>query len=260
MSSKLTHDIKHTLILGYLVHSDKCKIPEYDVYDPRVMRYIFYLEYYQCSGKEALTSVNYNTSLNKYEIAVQSEYSAQYVSAGDIYCSFRGIVKCKNYISDDCSDYSEPIRIVHGKAWIPLDYDHIRSECFHNNNKIYDNVHSTVPDKRDVKKRLKDWRGKGKPVSVLFLGIDTMSRMNFIRTMPKTAKYVYGDGDWYQFNGYNKVKQFILRGRVVRFFETISRCSRDYSQSHGWTVLKNTSSNWMLLCASESTSDSSILR
>ncbi|KAL5287658.1 hypothetical protein ACFFRR_008513 [Megaselia abdita] len=172
------------------------------------MRYIFYSEYYQCSSKEPLTTVKYNTSINKYEISIESEYITQYTFASEIDCSFRGIVKCDNYKSDDCSDYSEPIKIEHGREKIPLIYDHIRAECFHNGYKIYDNVHSTVPDKPVVKKRLKSWKGKGKPISVLFLGIDTMSRMNFIRTMPKTAKYIYGETNgWYQFNGYNKVAE-----------------------------------------------------
>lgn len=190
---------------GYLVYSDKCKIPEYDVYDPRVMRYIFYSEYSKCSGQEPLTAVSYNYTLNKYEIFIQSEYITQYTYNG-IQCSFRGIIKCDNYESDDCSDYSEPITIEHDKALIPLEFDHVRAECYDNGYKVYDNVHPTVPDKPQVKSRLKKWKGKGKPISVLFLGIDTMSRMNFIRTMPKTAKYIYEETNgWYQFNGYNKV-------------------------------------------------------
>lgn len=221
-------------VLGYLVYSDMCKIPEYDVYDPRVMRYIFYSEYHKCSGKQPLTTVTFNSSINMYEVALKSEYLTQYTFASEVDCSFRGIVKCDNYNSDDCSDYSQSISIDHGKALIPLDYDHIRAECFQNDNKIYDNVHSTVPEKRDVKKRLRNWHGKGKPISVLFLGIDTMSRMNFIRTMPKTAKYIYGDtNDWYQFNGYNKVTYIeLFRDRVALFSDTVKFLSLVLSKLH----------------------------
>lgn len=40
--------------------------------------------------------------------------------------------------------------------------------------------------------------------SVLLWGIDSMSRMNFERTMPKMYKYLR-DENWYELQGYNKV-------------------------------------------------------
>ncbi|XP_020804809.1 uncharacterized protein LOC110181412 [Drosophila serrata] len=40
--------------------------------------------------------------------------------------------------------------------------------------------------------------------SVLILGLDSISRMNFKRSMPKTAEFVKQEG-WYEMEGYNKM-------------------------------------------------------
>lgn len=75
---------------------------------------------------------------------------------------------------------------------------------------MYVNGYPTMPERSDIKKRLKNWEEKnksGKPLSVLMLGIDSISRLNFIRAMPKTAQYVY-DNEWFEMSGYNKVSLF----------------------------------------------------
>lgn len=41
-------------------------------------------------------------------------------------------------------------------------------------------------------------------VGIIMFGIDSLSRMNFRRTMPKTFKYLVDKG-WYELKGYNKV-------------------------------------------------------
>lgn len=64
-----------------------------------------------------------------------------------------------------------------------------------------------MPERSDIRKRLNMYEERnrsGKPLSVLMLGIDSISRLNFIRAMPKTAQYVY-DNEWFEMSGYNKV-------------------------------------------------------
>lgn len=64
-----------------------------------------------------------------------------------------------------------------------------------------------MPERSDIRKRLSAWEDanrSGRALSVLMLGIDSISRLNFIRAMPKTAQYVY-DNEWFEMSGYNKV-------------------------------------------------------
>lgn len=44
----------------------------------------------------------------------------------------------------------------------------------------------------------------GKPLSVLMVGIDSISRLNLLRAMPSTAQHLYDNG-WFEMKGYNKM-------------------------------------------------------
>lgn len=56
--------------------------------------------------------------------------------------------------------------------------------------KIFDNFNTLYPTER--------------PLSVLMIGIDSISRLNLIRAMPNTAQHLYDTG-WFELKGYNKV-------------------------------------------------------
>lgn len=56
---------------------------------------------------------------------------------------------------------------------------------------IFENYKSLYPHQR--------------PLSVLMLGIDSVSRLNLIRAMPHTAQHLFDTG-WMELKGYNKVK------------------------------------------------------
>lgn len=45
---------------------------------------------------------------------------------------------------------------------------------------------------------------KPRPLSVLMLSIDSISRLNLIRALPKTAQHLYNN-EWFELQGYNKV-------------------------------------------------------
>lgn len=69
----------------------------------------------------------------------------------------------------------------------------------------YVNVHAMTPMWPIVSQRLDDWETNDtkRPVSVLMLGIGSISRQNFIRAMPRTAQHLY-DTEWFEMSGYNK--------------------------------------------------------
>lgn len=85
--------------------------------------------------------------------------------------------------------------------------DAIRVYCSnaYNNHRIYENVYSLL-SLDEVKNRTQIPSKIKKPLSVLFLGIDSMSRMNLMRTMPKTYNYLVTN-DWIGLKGYNKIAE-----------------------------------------------------
>lgn len=69
---------------------------------------------------------------------------------------------------------------------------------------VYENVHTAVTIPEDVQKKLNSFNNTSKPLSVLFIGIDSVSRLNFIRSLPSTFQYVE-ENDWIPLKGYNKM-------------------------------------------------------
>lgn len=87
------------------------------------------------------------------------------------------------------------------------DTDNIIVKCRSGNKQTYVNGYATIPERKQIRERLNKWEDtnrSGKPLSVLMLGIDSISRLNFIRAMPKTAEYIFNN-DWFEMRGYNKV-------------------------------------------------------
>lgn len=73
------------------------------------------------------------------------------------------------------------------------------------NKPVYENVHAILGVEK-VRDRLRRNRtdGLSRKLSVLLLGIDSVSRLNFIRSVPNTEKYLRETG-WVRMNGYNKM-------------------------------------------------------
>lgn len=66
---------------------------------------------------------------------------------------------------------------------------------------VYKNVHSVVTINDSVRKKQNN---NTRHLSVLMVAIDSVSRLNFQRCMPKTHRRVQGEG-WYELRGYNKM-------------------------------------------------------
>lgn len=69
-------------------------------------------------------------------------------------------------------------------------------------------MHAIVRDRLNVRERLTKLKEKTKgnwPLSVFMFGMDSVSRLNFIRSMPLTYQNVHDNG-WFELQGYNKVR------------------------------------------------------
>lgn len=74
---------------------------------------------------------------------------------------------------------------------------------------IYANGHALIRRKPEFVKKLKERRpseekNAERPLSVLLVGIDGVSRLNLLRTMPITAQHLHDKG-WFELKGYHKV-------------------------------------------------------
>jgi hypothetical protein len=67
---------------------------------------------------------------------------------------------------------------------------------------VYSNMHAILRKSRRVVERLA--KGEGDRLGVMFVGIDSISRLNLVRTMPSTVGYLERNG-WLEYKGYNKM-------------------------------------------------------
>lgn len=83
--------------------------------------------------------------------------------------------------------------LVHCSSFNSTD-DEIESKSI-----VYVNAHAIV------RRKQRTYPTNERPLSVLMLGIDSISRLNLIRAMPLTSQYL-NDTGWFELMGYNKVR------------------------------------------------------
>ncbi|CAH1973518.1 unnamed protein product [Acanthoscelides obtectus] len=106
----------------------------------------------------------------------------------------------------------EPDVGVSFSRWFPfsstveLSEDTVLTQCsLYGHYPIYMNLHSPITVSDHLQKRLEKTATKGsKPLSVLFIVIDSVSRLNVERTMPRTRHFLLENGFW-EYMGYNKM-------------------------------------------------------
>uniref|UniRef100_A0A0A1X6X0 GLC7-interacting protein 3 n=1 Tax=Zeugodacus cucurbitae TaxID=28588 RepID=A0A0A1X6X0_ZEUCU len=195
---------------GYLVWSESCRIPDVDVHAPDMMQHFKREKYKPCSNKKPLTTVVYNATSREYVLQIEESEIKSFSKSGRIHCCYQSIMRNGTGIKADV-DYKLS-KCVPFKKSVSLSpsIESILVQCDSNKRNVYKNGHPLINDKPKVRERLKAWKtkdtehGRQKPPSILMIGIDSISRVNLIRAMPKTAQHLY-DNDWFELSGYNKI-------------------------------------------------------
>ncbi|KRF84091.1 uncharacterized protein Dvir_GJ12972, isoform F [Drosophila virilis] len=187
---------------GYLVYSNHCRIVDLDPFKREVMRHFKRVSYKPCQTRPPLTRVHYDGTAQRYILSMESTALASYKKGSALSCCYMGVERASetdvNYTS--CQKFK-------GSAQLSNSTDSIIVKCKTDKERVYINGHPTVPERVAVRERLERWAHKDRSrrvPSVLMIGIDSISRVNLIRAMPKTAQYLY-DEDWFELAGYNKV-------------------------------------------------------
>lgn len=79
----------------------------------------------------------------------------------------------------------------------------VKCKSVKSNEEVYENAHAFTTTEA-VKEKLQNVNKSSRPLSVLFIGIDSISRLNLIRLFPKTRSFLL-QNDWIELKGYNKM-------------------------------------------------------
>lgn len=183
---------------GFEVKTPGCKIPAMDPWDPNIKDFISVPDTPVCNkGIPALFAANLtyiyyiNTSLPYYNISDINELKCCYKVFWRINPNGTKEDDNKMGYSKECYNVTEYAKITH---------EFIEIKCHLENTTVYHDMFAFVPVK-NVSRKISH---NPKPLNVLVVGLDAVSRLNLIRQMPKTVGYLK-EIEAVEFVGYNKV-------------------------------------------------------
>ncbi|XP_040154412.1 uncharacterized protein LOC120895280 isoform X1 [Anopheles arabiensis] len=201
---------------GFIVWGPGCQIMDLNPVAKDVMRLFSKERFVPCSPKQPLTSIEQHfdndTVLVRYHRDQLDAFMPHYMRY--VRCCYQSIERAgtkdkadKNFWVGECVPFNESFLLppsvrngvlVRCKAGV--------SESSKSKKAIYTNVHALIRPQPSVRERMDKFRGRTekRPLSVLMIGIDSISRLNLIRAMPHTAQHLYDTG-WFELKGYNKI-------------------------------------------------------
>ncbi|XP_043276465.1 uncharacterized protein [Venturia canescens] len=185
-------------ISSYLVENKGCRIPAADPFDSISQRYIKYVEPLKCDNGGKLPLIESNESAIYVNPLAQYQYYNEFERANCCWTSFS-----RKEGHDNDVTFEKKCHRFQGSASIKAEF--VKVECFRKKEQIYRDYHAFLPRKDKTEKRCEDLDEKLRDhLSVMFLGVDSISRLHLHRIMPETVKALKSL-DAIEFLGYNKV-------------------------------------------------------
>lgn len=240
----------HTKSSGLILDTPGCKIPKFDPYDKSVKLLIKEKEPYTCGGDPVFMITLPNSTIVLNETILKTAYN---VTPKSISCFYTAI----NQTADTKFFFEEPKRLRFG---VPLDEEFLKVQC-KVGNKTFNQYIALVPLKEEVEKRtLKTQRNDADALNVILIGIDSVSKLNFLRHFKRTHRFLVSNMHAFDMRGYTKVADNtfpnltpMLTGHFVEhywneslknmFFDHLDLIWKDYSKM-GYRTFYTEDSAW----------------
>ncbi|KAI8044420.1 uncharacterized protein LOC128266227 isoform X1 [Drosophila gunungcola] len=187
----------------FFVETAKCKIPYVNPFEADDMA-SFHPEHFEtCSNESALVTPIYDVSRRRYVLFINKTLASILLnsSEGEYNCYYQEITRDRQHDS-----YDKVERKYFTQNYeLPLHVQGMILACHRlgNESDVLQSDAYTLIQYKPPPKGLSLEPAKRKP-SVLMFGIDSLSRINLRRTMPKVYNFLQSSG-WYELQGYNKV-------------------------------------------------------
>lgn len=179
---------------NYLVNTETCKIPDYKPFNADTLPLFHTEKYKPCSKNPPLTVLKKNAE----KATVYIDYEVAPLYGQNISCCFFNILRrAQGPNPDDDIVKTTPCQNFENSA--DLKAETVMIHCFDNDIIVFKEVYSPV------QKLIKN-TAENKKISVLFIVVDSVSRLNFIRTMPETKNYLL-ENNFIEMKGYNKIDE-----------------------------------------------------
>ncbi|CAG7667844.1 unnamed protein product [Allacma fusca] len=144
-------------------------------------------------------------------------------------CFYKHLFRIPNKPDFNYLEGTPVIEIKNETTPLPSNIDHLRVWCNYitSQEMFYEDYLSAVQLKPEVEDELIPKNGGAEKYSLMILGQDSMSRMNFIRTMPKVQDFLLNTLGAVEFQGLNAIGSTTL----WNIFPLISGLSKEHFQS-----------------------------
>ncbi|ENN75504.1 hypothetical protein YQE_08053, partial [Dendroctonus ponderosae] len=197
------------VVRRFLINNNQCKIPDLPVFSSEI-RFTHYNRI-ECSRFQSLFSYT-TTHAGRSWLRLRREEADEQFGTSDIHC-------CYSYLQRSGFEEYPDVGVVasyctHFYNSVELKHHLVKVTCKALNSSfgqqqfypVYENVHQVITISEEVGEKTQKLiqNSTTKPISVLMIVIDSLSRLNFHRTMNLTKEFIRNNG-FYEFTGYNKV-------------------------------------------------------
>ncbi|XP_030377568.1 uncharacterized protein LOC115626357 [Scaptodrosophila lebanonensis] len=184
----------------YFVFNSKCKMPYVDPFAPEAREIFKPLPFETCSNESDLVTPVFDMNRQRYVLHINESLAAHLLKSkdADYYCFYTEVTRDS---SDDSYKMASPQIYFSQDYVVPLHVEAMIVLCHRMSNESDVLQHDAFSLVQPIGRPRATPRRKP---SVLMFGIDSTSRINLRRTMPKVYKYLTRWG-WYEMQGYNKV-------------------------------------------------------
>ncbi|KAH8276394.1 hypothetical protein KR018_000281, partial [Drosophila ironensis] len=192
---------------AYFVDTPGCRMPKFDVMDDTIGQFINNPKPYTCQKPRPLFRPS-ETEPAVLVLGMTNEDLWDHYSIDDwsvVHCNYTMYIRRTDMIL--AHSKSVPIKFAK-KVQLPLPTEIVCIECFNHKNISFNNdCHFFVPPKKPRKKQPESASANRtkERISVMILGIDSVSHLNFLRQMKKSSAYVREKLNHVEMWGYNKV-------------------------------------------------------
>ncbi|XP_019865753.2 uncharacterized protein LOC109594928 [Aethina tumida] len=187
--------VEENIIGPFLLYNNRCKIVNLIAFNKEALQFHHPKPHIPCRTRELLSFIRKENNTNILHI---NKYVISQYSENGLFCCYSNITRYQNDNNikiSHCKEFEDHVNVLND----------VFVKCFDsedNKTKIYENTHSTVTINENVKKKIENQNTSA--ISLTLIGIDSISRLNFIRVMPKTHAFVESNG-FISLKGYTKI-------------------------------------------------------
>ncbi|ALC39230.1 CG16854, partial [Drosophila busckii] len=211
-------DVEYNMTPAYFVDTPGCRMPFFEVLDDNIAQFMFKPKPYVCNKPLTRTSdvIPGQLELNMNASEMLSAYNISDLAS--VMCNYTELQR----VTDRHNEHLPPVSFrLAPRVQLPQHLEFLMLECYDAaGNVFYKDCHFFAVDKPQSAPKSAAGKKSYKPVSfnnshendgtperlsIMVLGIDSVSHLNFQRQMRNTASYIKQHLSHVEFWGYNKV-------------------------------------------------------